>query len=115
MSEGRIEISKPHGDWYTLLVNISTSDGRCDTPLDLTGLTWLAYLRKVKAATGAPDAQFTVTVDPTAGTVQLDIDLGMLTVDTLYYWDLQFADVDGHKTTLFAGSTLTTFQDVTHS
>lgn len=105
-------ISFVKGDSYAFVVTM-TYNG---TPLDITGRTYEAMIRRIPAADGTPDAQFqAVLTDPVNGELTLYLlptQTDDLNATVKYSWDLQ-QNNGGVITTLLIGS-VTVIQDVTH-
>lgn len=98
-----IEIVK--GDDYVHVVTIKQRVGTTTTPINITGRTYTAHLRKVKTQT-LPDAVLTCTVtDAVNGQITITLAnalTGALRVDC-YTWDLQ-QNASGVITTVLAGT-----------
>lgn len=88
-------------------------------PIDLTGYTGAAQIRKLSSATGTPEAQFTVAFpNPTDGEVLLTLTdtqtSALVVVKCGYNWDLQLTTSGGQTITPVIGK-VTVVQDVTHA
>ena len=100
MSAGKRDIEIVRGDDYAHVVNLETPSG----PIDITGRTYTAMLRK-NPMQAVPDATFLAVVsDGPNG--EITITLGHLATAALkvgcYRWDLQ-QDTGGIITTILKG------------
>jgi hypothetical protein len=103
------------GDDYAHLLTFVDEN---HVPLDLTGYTGAAQIRRDPAAVGTPEATFTVTFpNPIDGEVLLTLTDAQTTalpaVKCTYSWDLELT-ITGQTTTLIGGK-VSIVQDVTHS
>jgi hypothetical protein len=110
---GERDITFVKGDDYTHVITI-TSNG--STPIDITGRTYTAMIRRTKTALGTADATITCTLTtPGSGVLTLtmtDTVTGALAAGR-YWWDLQ--EVSGSTTTTILAGAATVLQDVTHA
>jgi hypothetical protein len=110
---GKRDITFVKGDDYTHVITI-TSDG--STPIDITGRTYTAMIRRDKEATGTADATITCTLTTPASGI-LTLTMTDTVTDALtarrYWWDLQ--EVSGTTTTTILSGTANVIQDVTHA
>lgn len=88
-------------------------------PIDLTGFTGAAHVRKSPASTSAPEATFVVTIDdPESGQVLLELDSdqtnGLSPIKCNYYWDLELITGIDQTITPVRGKVIVV-QDVTHT
>lgn len=89
-------------------------------PIDLTGYTGSAQIRRHPATTGTPEATFTVTfpAPATNGEVLLTLSdtltAGLPAVKCTYSWDLQLVTSSGQTITPVGGG-VKILQDVTHA
>jgi hypothetical protein len=101
---GKRDINIMKGDDYVHVINLQTRTGGVTAPVDITGRTYAAQLRKTKTQT-TPDATFTCTVtDAPNGEVTISIPSAvteLLAVDC-YSWDLQ-QNAGGVKNTILMG------------
>ena len=101
------------GDDETVTVLLTTPAG----PIDLTGRTYRAHVRRNRSVTGSPDALFTCTVPtPANGEVLLSMsDTLTSALDTTvkYWWDLE--EQSGTDTSTLILGRVTVLQDVSHS
>lgn len=92
------------GDDYSHVVTIRQRTGTVVAPVDITGRTYTAHLRKVKTQT-TPDAVLTcVVTDAPNGEITMTL-ANTLTSDLrtdCYFWDLQ-QNASGVITTVLAG------------
>lgn len=104
MSIGKRDLEIYKGDDYAHTVTLNTRSGSVLTPINITGRTYTAQLRKVKSQT-LPDATLTCTVtDAPNGVIVMSMARSItqaLRVDC-YYWDLQQTS-SGVLTTILAG------------
>lgn len=109
------DIEIVRGDDYSHLITFVNED---ETPLDLTGYTGQAQIRKTPADTDAPEATFTVTIaTPLTGEVLVELDAvqsaDLPAVKKHYYWDLELTTDTGQIVTPLGGKVIV-IQDVTH-
>lgn len=102
-------------DYFHLLTFLDENQD----PIDLTGFTGAAHLRRNAASTGAPEATFLVTIDdPETGQVLLELTAAQTSVlaaiKCKYYWDLELTTAADQVITPIGGK-VTVVQDVTHS
>lgn len=102
-------------DYFHLLTFLDEAQD----PIDLTGFTGEAHIRRKPASISAPEAVFTVTIDdPETGQVLLELDSsqtsGLNAIKCKYYWDLELTTVADQTITPIGGK-VTVVQDVTHS
>jgi hypothetical protein len=113
VSVGKRDIEIIKGDDYVHVVTLNTRIAGVITPLDITGRTYTAQIRKVKTQT-SPDATFTCTVTDAANG-EVTISMPNATTSTLrvdcYFWDLQ-QNASGIRNTILAGKA-TVVSDVT--
>ena len=113
MAAGKRDIEIIKGDDYVHVVTLNTKVLGVVTPLDITGRTYTAQIRRVKTQ-AAPDATFTCTVtNAPNGQVTITMANGItagLKVDC-YFWDLQ-QNASGIRNTILAGRA-TVVSDVT--
>lgn len=101
---GRRPISIVQGDTYAHEITIVGSNGV--TPVNITGRTYAAQIRRDPTISGTPDASFTCTITNGPGGI-LVVSMSAALTDTLiaavlYFWDLQ--ETSGASvTTLLAG------------
>ena len=104
MSIGKRDLEIYKGDDYAHTITLNTRTGSVLTPINTTGRTYTAQLRKVKSQV-APDATLTCTVtDGPNGVIVMTMARAItqaLRVDC-YYWDLQQTS-SGVLTTILAG------------
>lgn len=101
---GKRNIEIIRGDDYSHVVTLATRSGTTVTPVNITGRTYIAQLRKAKSQT-VPDATFTCTVtNASAGEVTITMAHAITaTIDPgCYYWDLQ-QDAGGILNTILGG------------
>lgn len=113
MAAGKRDIEIIKGDDYVHVVTLNTRIAGVVTPLDITGRTYTAQIRKVKTQT-TPDATFTCTVTDAANG-EITITMANAVTATLrvdcYFWDLQ-QNASGILNTILAGKA-TVVSDVT--
>jgi hypothetical protein len=88
---GRRNIEIIRGDDYSHVVTLNTRSGTTVTPVDITGRTYTAQLRKALSQTSA-DATFTCTVTDAANgeiTITMSHTITAALTPGCYYWDLQ--------------------------
>lgn len=109
-----IEITRGD-DYYHLLTFL---DANRD-PIDLTGFTGEAHVRRSPGSSGAPEATFVVTIDdPETGQVLLELDStqteALVPTKCGYYWDLELTTAVDQVITPVTGK-VKIDQDVTYS
>lgn len=104
MSTGRRNISIKKGDDYSHVITLQTRSGSTYTPVDITGRTYSAQLKKRKSQ-ASPDASFTCAVTSAVnGEVTLTL-ASTITADLVageYFWDLE-QDAAGQINTILEG------------
>lgn len=101
---GRRNIEIIRGDDYSHVVTLATRSGTTVTPINITGRTYMAQLRKAKSQT-LPTATFTcVVTNGAAGEVTITMAHAITAfIDPgCYYWALQ-QDAGGILNTILAG------------
>lgn len=113
MAAGKRDITIIKGDDYAHVVTLNTKVAGVLTPVNITGRTYTAQLRKVVSQL-LPDATFTCTVT-SAVNGQITITLSNAITRNLkvdcYHWDLQ-QNASGILNTILRG-TATVVSDVT--
>jgi hypothetical protein len=113
-NDGRFTLNLVRGDDTTIVVNFVDEDNE---PIDLTGRSYSAMIRKRPTQTGSPNAEFTCTIT-NAGEGELTLTLSATDQATLvedcYWTDLQEI-YNGQTTTILLPGKLTLTQDVTHA
>lgn len=101
---GKRNITIVKGDDYTHVVTLNTRTGSTLNPVNITGRTYTAQLRRVKTQ-DTVDATFTCTLsDAVNGEITITLghtDTAALRVGT-YYWDLQQI-ASGVRNTILSG------------
>lgn len=88
---GKRNIEITRGDDYSHVVTLATRSGSVVTPVNITGRTYTAQLRKAKSQV-VPDAAFTCVVTNAAGgevTITMAHAITAAIDPGCYYWDLQ--------------------------
>jgi hypothetical protein len=101
---GRRNITIKRGDDYSHLITIATRSGSTVSPVDITGRTYTAQLRKALSQT-VPDATFTcVVTDGPNGKVTMSMSHTITAAldPGCYYWDIQ-QDAGGVLNTFLGG------------
>lgn len=101
---GRRNIEIIRGDDYSHVVTLATRSGNTVTPINITGRTYTAQLRKAKSQV-SPDATFTCLVTNAAGgevTVTMAHAITAALDPGCYFWDLQ-QNAGGILNTILAG------------
>lgn len=113
MAAGKRDIEIIKGDDYAHVVTLNTRVAGVLTPINITGRTYMAHLRKL-VSQAIPDATFTCTVtDGMAGEITITLANAItedLRVDC-YHWDLQ-QNAGGILNTILRGKA-TVVSDVT--
>jgi hypothetical protein len=112
-SPGKRDITFVKGDDYTHVITI-TSNG--STPIDITGRTYTAMIRRDKEDTGTAEATITCTLTtPASGILTLTMSDTVTSALSArrYWWDLQ--EVSGSTTTTILAGSVTVLPDVTHA
>lgn len=110
---GKLDIEFTKGDDYSNVVTLTTCVGTTSTPINITGRTYTAKVRRVASQTTA-DAVFTCTVtNAVAGEVTIYLTSAQTNLlnPADYKWDLQ-ENAGGIITTILAGR-CRVVQDVT--
>lgn len=108
-----IEITK--GDDYAHLLTFVDEDR---VPINLTGYTARAYIRKTASTVSAADAAFGVVITPLTGEVLLTLTdtqtTALVVLKCGYVWDLELTTGGGQTLTPVGGRAILV-QDVTHN
>ena len=87
--------------------------GQSSKPLDLTGWTATAQIKKVTDSSPGETPSLTVNIDPTTGTVSIGLTntgSAALSTSTVYKYDVQLSD--GTNTRTFIGGTIRVTEDI---